>query len=201
MKSLIFYTLFLIFIFPEVHAQKFEGGIMLGLVGSQVAGDQYSGYNKAGINAGGWISLATGKRSKLQLELCYLQKGSRENPDYEKNKLDRYLMQLGYVALPVLYRYQYNDLLSFESGLALNFLIHNRERFNGYETVESPFSRSNLAFLAGLSVRINDRLRINLRTDNSLFSIRKNRVTGDVWRFWGHGQFSDALVFTAYYKL
>lgn len=201
MKSLIVFFSLLLFIFPEIRAQKFEGGVMTGLVGSQVAGDMYSGYNKAGINAGGWVSLAIGKRSKLQMELCYMQKGSRENPDYEKNKMDAYLMRLGYVALPFLYRYQYNDLLSFETGLAMNFLIHNRERFNGYETVESPFSKSNLCFLAGLSVRINDRLRVNLRTDNSLFSIRKNRVTGDVWRLWGHGQFSDALVFSAYYKL
>lgn len=201
MKSLIVFFFLFLFISPGIRAQKFEGGVMAGLVGSQVAGDMYSGYNKAGINAGGWVSLATGKRSKLQMELCYLQKGSRENPDYEKDKLDAYLMRLGYVALPFLYRYQYNDLLSFESGLAMNFLIHNRERFNGYETVESPFSKSNLCFLAGLSVRISDRFRVNLRTDNSLFSIRKNRVTGDVWRFWGHGQFSDALVFSAYYKL
>ena len=185
----------------NLNAQKFEGGVMLGLVGSQVAGDQYSGYNKAGINAGGWISLNIGARSKMQMELGYIQKGSRENPDYEKDKLDAYLMRLGYINMPLLYRIQYNELLSFETGLSLNILIHSNEKFNGYQTVESPFSLTNLCFLAGLSVRINDNLRVNLRTDNSLFSLRKRRVTGDVWRFWDHGQFSDALVISAYYTL
>lgn len=183
------------------YAQKFEGGIVLGLVGSQVAGDQYSGYNKAGLNAGGWINLPLGEKSKLQMELTYIQKGSRENPDYEKNKMDSYLMRLGYVQLPLLYLYQYNDLIGFETGLGMNFLIHSNERFNGYETVESPFKRTNLCFMAGLSVRVTDLIRISLRTDNSLFSIRKNKVTGDVWRIWDHGQFSDALVLSAYYKL
>lgn len=185
----------------HLNAQKFEGGVMLGLVGSQVAGDLYSGYNKAGINAGGWISLSVGARSKLQMELGYIQKGSRENPDYEKNKFDSYLMRLGYVHMPFLYRIQYNELLSFEAGLSPNFLIHSNEKFNGYETVESPFSPINVCLLAGLSVRINDNLRINIRTDNSLFSLRKRTVTGDVWRLWDHGQFSDALVLSAYYKL
>lgn len=192
---------FLILISSGISAQKFEGGLQLGLVGSQVAGDTYSGYNKAGINAGGWVSLSVTPKSKFQLELVYIQKGCRENPDYEKNKLDAYLMQLGYTALPVLYRYQYSDFLSFEAGLSLNVLIHQREVFNGGEYPGSPFSATNVCLLAGLSGKINNRLRINLRTDNSLNSIRRNRVTGDVWRLWGHGQFSDALVISAYYKL
>lgn len=183
------------------YAQKFEGGIVLGLVGSQVAGDQLSGYKKAGLNVGGWINLPIGEKSKLQMELTYIQKGSRENPDYEKGKFDSYLMRLGYVQLPVVYLYQYNNLIGFEAGLGMNFLIHSNEKFNGYETIESPFSTTNLCFLAGISFRVTDLIRISLRTDNSLFSIRKNRVTGDVWRFWDYGQFSDALVLSAYYKL
>lgn len=184
-----------------VSGQKFEGGLQLGLVGSQVAGDTYSGYNKAGINAGGWVNFSVAPKSKFQMELVYIQKGSRENPNYEKNKMDAYLMQLGYAALPVLYRHQYSDFLSFEAGLSLNVLIHQRETFNGYETIDSPFSATNVCLLAGLSAKVNERLRINIRTDNSLNSIRRNRVTGDVWRLRGHGQFSDALVITAYYKL
>ncbi|MCD6659724.1 MAG: PorT family protein [Lentimicrobium sp.] len=184
-----------------VSSQKFEGGLQLGLVGSQVAGDTYSGYNKAGINAGGWVSFSVAPKSKFQMELVYIQKGSRENPNYEKNKMDAYLMQLGYAALPVLYRYQYSDFLSFEAGLSLNVLIHQREVFNGGVFTGSPFSTMNICLLAGLSGKVNERLRINIRTDNSLSSIRRNRVTGDVWRLWGHGQFSDALVITAYYKL
>ena len=183
------------------YAQKFEGGVVLGLVGSQVAGDQLAGYKKAGLNAGGWINLPIGEKSKLQMELTYIQKGSRENPDYEKNKMDSYLMRLGYVQLPLIYLYQYNNFLGFEAGLGMNFLIHSNEKFNGYETIESPFKQTNLCFTGGISFRITDLIRISLRTDNSLFSIRKNRVSGDVWRFWSYGQYSDALVLSAYYKL
>ncbi|PKO98542.1 MAG: hypothetical protein CVU14_08220 [Bacteroidetes bacterium HGW-Bacteroidetes-9] len=189
-----------VFSFTSI-AQKFDGGVMLGLVGSQVAGDLYGGFNKAGVNAGGWTSLSVSPKSEFRMELAYIQKGSRENPDPERDRYDTYIMRLGYIELPFLYRYIYNERFEFETGLGFNFLIHQGESFNGYETTESPFKGQNLCFLAGISFSLNDNVRIGFRTDNSLFSIRKNRVTGDVWRFWDHGQFSDALVLSAYYRL
>jgi len=197
----IFIVLIVSLVYGFAQAQKFTGGIKLGLVGSQVAGDLYGGYNKAGINAGGWIGLPVSPKSLIQMELAYIQKGSRENPNQEKGKLDSYLMQLGYIELPFLYRYKYNPKIEFEGGLSMNFLLHHNEEVNGYKQDKNPFKKQNLCFLAGLSYGINEKLRINIRTDNSLFSLRKIRVTGDVWRFWGHGQFSDALVIGAYYNL
>jgi hypothetical protein len=201
MKVFYLFLPVLLFLAVGLHAQQFSGGVRAGLVGSQVAGDTYSGYHKAGINPGVWVSLATGKRSSVQMELGYIQKGSRENPDFERNRFDTYIMRLGYIELPFLYRINYNELLGFEAGLAMNFLIHQRETFNGGETTGSPFRGQNLCFAGGMSIRLNERIRFNVRTDNSLFSIRKNRVSGDVWRFWGYGQFSDALILSAYYTL
>lgn len=196
-------VLFILFFIFSVtaNAQQFNGGVMLGLVGSQVAGDLYSGYNKAGISAGGWVSLAISPKSTLQMELAYLQKGSRENPDQEKDRFDTYIMRLGYIEMPFLYRIKYNTLIEFEGGLGLNFLIHSRETFNGFELTDRSFTGNNLCMILGLSVNVNEHLKINIRTNNSLFSIRKDRVSGDVWRLWDHGQFSDALVLSAYYRL
>ena len=188
------------FIGSAVYGQSFSGGVHAGLVGSQVAGDLFSGYNKAGISAGGYVGLQISPNSVIQMELSYIQKGSRENPNYEKEKFDSYIMRLGYVELPFLYRMIYNDRLNFETGLGMNFLLHHYERYNS-EELFSPFAKSNLCFILGLSYNINDRMRVNLRTNNSLFSIRTERVNGDVWRFFDHGQYSDALVFSLYYEL
>jgi hypothetical protein len=135
------------------------------------------------------------------MELAYIQKGSRENQDLDHGIDTTYIMRLGYVELPLLYRYIYNERFELEAGLGINFLIHNNETVNGYEITDRPFSKQNICFLAGIAFSINERLKVNLRTDNSLFSIREDRVNGDVWRFWGYGQFSDALVLSAYYKL
>lgn len=183
-----------------VYSQSFSGGIHAGLVGSQVAGDLFSGYNKAGISAGGYVGLLISPNSVLQMELSYIQKGSRENPNYEKEKFDSYIMKLGYVELPFLYRMIYNERLNFETGLSMNFLLHHYERYNS-EELFSPFAKSNLCFILGLSYNLNERIRVNLRTNNSILSIRTERVNGDVWRFFDHGQYSDALVFSLYYEL
>lgn len=197
---MILLALFILVPWTIGYGQSFKGGVHAGLVGSQVAGDLFSGYNKAGASAGGWVSMQISSRGELQMELSYLQKGSRENPDYDKGKFDSYLMRLGYVELPFLYRMIYSNKLNFETGLGLNFLLHHSERFNEEELV-NKFANQNLCFILGLSYNINDRLRANFRTNNSLLSIRKDKVTGDVWRLWGYGQFSDALILSLYYQL
>ncbi len=182
-------------------AQNFMGGVHAGLVGSQVAGDRFSGYNKAGITAGGWVSLQLSTHSVIQMELSYIQKGSRENPDYENERFDAYLMRTGYIELPILYRLLYSNKLNFEAGLAMNVLVQHYEQFNYEELNENPFERINPAILLGLSYNINERLRANIRTNNSLISIRNERVNGDVWRFVDYGQYHDALVLSLYYQL
>ncbi|MFH1122000.1 MAG: outer membrane beta-barrel protein [Bacteroidota bacterium] len=201
MMKKIFFLLLILSFTCFSSAQKFEGGVLLGLVGSQVAGDLRAGYDKAGLNTGGWVSLKIRPKSVLHMELVYVQKGSRENQNWDKGIEHTGIMRLGYVELPMLYRYLYNDRFELETGLGLNFLVHHAETFDGNVTTDSQFRSQNLCFLAGISVNINERLRINFRTDNSVFSIRKNKVSGDVWRFWSYGQFSDALILSAYYKL
>ncbi len=191
----------LFFFVSNASAQSFNGGVNLGLVGSQVAGDLFSGYNKAGITGGAWVSLKTAIHTEFQMELNYIQKGSRENPDYEKDRMNFYLMRLGYIELPILYRKIYNEKLNFEAGPAMDFLIHHYERYNSEELDGVPFTKSNLCLIIGLSYNINERIRANFRTNNSILSIRTERVDGDVWRFFEHGQYNDALVLSLYYKL
>lgn len=203
MKPVIRCSLFILFCCtfssPLCHAQIFKGGVHAGLVGSQVAGDLFSGYNKAGISAGGWVSLQFSVHHELQMELSYIQKGSRENPDYEKDKMDSYLMRLGYVELPLVYRLIYSNKLNFETGLAMDFLIHSSEEYNGDE-LDAPFDKSNLCCILGLTYNLTDKIKVGLRTNNSIFSIRKDRVNGDVWRFFEHGQYNDALILGCYFR-
>ncbi len=186
--------------FGVLKGQSFKGGVLVGLVGSQVAGDRYSGYNKAGLTGGGWVNLTANPNTQYQMELTYIQKGSRENPDYEKEKYDFYRMQLGYVELALLYRMLYSEKLNFEIGPAMDFLLHHHEKFNN-EELFSPFAKRNLCLILGLSYRIGEKTIVNFRTNNSILTIRTQRVNGDVWRFFDHGQFNDALVFSLYYEL
>ena len=194
--------LVLILLLNTADAQKFEGGVMAGLCASQVAGDTYSGYNKAGVLAGGYVSLHISDRNAMRLELDYIQKGSHKNSNPDIEDYDTYDMRLGYIEMPLLFRRNYGQKILVEAGPAMSFLVHSYEAINKAKIEGgTPFKKQNLSIIAGVSYLLNEKISFGIRTDNSLFSIRDKRVTGDIWRFWGYGQFNDVLVLNLSYKL
>ena len=63
----------------SLHAQRFNAGVMLGGDVSQVDGDTYEGYHKVGFLGGAYVLLQVSPHSSFQMELEYIQKGSRRN--------------------------------------------------------------------------------------------------------------------------
>lgn len=186
-------------------AQGFKGGVTLGLVGSQVEGDTYFGFNKAGIFAGGWVNYDATKHSALQMELTYFQKGSRHNPNYEKNPADfPYLFRADYIEMPFLYQYKTGRFI-IETGPSMGVLIHYYEEsdqliISDKENANRP-TLLTLQINLGMNFVVSDRLSAGLRIHSSMLNIRQNNVTGDSWRLFGYGQFHDALVIAAFYRL
>lgn len=184
-----------------VKAQQFSGGIAAGVVGSQVAGDTYSGFDKAGIYAGGWVNLPVKERTAWQMQLDYIQKGSRRNPDPKSTDPTYYIMRLGYVELTFLYQYKLRSGLIIEGGPAFSFLLHHFEE-RDYQTVgDYPFRLFNSNITLGIAYPVSDRFIAHFRTDNSLQSIRTQPSNGNVWRLFEYGQFNDCLVLSLAYKL
>ena len=185
-------------------AQGFKGGVTLGLAGSQVAGDTYSGYNKAGIFGGGWVRYDISKHSGLQMELTYFQKGSRHNPDYEKNPADfPYLLRMDYIEIPLLYQYKVSRFI-IEAGPSMGVAVHYYEESDGLiisntEAANKP-KRLTLQFNLGLQFVITEKFSAGIRTNNSLLNVRQENVSGDVWRLFDYGQYHDVLVIAAYYR-
>lgn len=211
-KFKIFVLIFLLTGLTEVvTAQNFHGGVAAGLVGSQVAGDTYSGYNKAGIFAGGYVGWEFTKHSGIQLELEYFQKGSRKNPDPDKNDYSSLIFRLNYVELPVLYQYRIKWFI-IEGGPSAGFLMGYYEEadqqiISDEEGYNKP-ARITLQINLGIRVFFSDHWGFDFRTNNSLLNIRtENRggikpgEGGDVWRLWGYGQFNDALVLSVFYQI
>ncbi len=188
-----FLTSILFSVLTFAGAQEFEGGVHLGLVASQVQGDNYAGYNKAGLYLGGYVSLQLSKRSIVQMELDYIQKGSREIPG--ENEIDTYKLNIHYVELPFLYQYVINDKFSAEAGLALGVFISKTEEFNYQEQIsEEDFNRFTLSGIVGLYYHINERWRVNIRTNNSILPIRPNIAGLELThRLFDEGQYSDLL--------
>jgi len=182
-------------------AQQFQGGVAAGLVGSQVAGDTYSGFHKPGAYVGFWVRLATNERSSFQTEISYFQKGSRHNPDEEKQDFTFYLMRLGYIEMPFLYQYHLKNKITLEVGPSFSFLLHKHEELDYQEVSYGDFAVFNPSFMAGIGYPVTEKLSAHFRMNSSLLSIRKDEVNGAVYRIFDHGQYNDCILFFLSYRL
>lgn len=184
-------------------AQQFNGGVMAGLASSQVAGDTYTGFKQPGLFFGGFVNLNVSLRSSFQMELEFFQKGSKKNPEPEKNDYDDYHFRANYVELPILYQFTFVDWFKMEIGPSAGFLISANEDMNGEKISENydwnKPAGVTLQINVGMYVDLFNNFSLNFRTNNSLFNIRSQKRTGDVRRFWGYGQYHDSLVLSLFY--
>lgn len=197
------YTVIFLLLFSTLTsvAQKFQGGVAAGLVGSQVAGDMYSGFNKPGAYAAIWVSLAVNERSSFQTEISYFQKGSRHNPDDKNQDYTFYLMRLGYIEMPFLYQYHFKNKLTIEAGPSFSFLLHSYEELDYQPVTYGKFNLFNPSFMAGIGYPITGKISAHFRMNSSILSIRTDLVSGSRYRLFDHGQYNDCILFFLSYKL
>jgi hypothetical protein len=179
-------------------AQTFEGGLSAGLVASQVSGDKSGGYNKPGIFFGPYASFALKEQLRFQMEIIYIQKGSRENPS-EDNGYYSYRSKLNYIEVPFMLRYIQSNMFDFEVGLAYSALISSYEELDDIEVNERPFFTHNSSLIIGFYYKLNDRLSASFRTSNSITPIRKH-LSGQTYRL-NFGQTNNLLSMGVFYKL
>lgn len=198
MRKFILITISVFFI-SVLNGQDFKGGINLALVGSQVAGDCCSGYHKAGIKVGGYVSYPINRDAMISMELNYVQKGSRQTPT-EDNDFQSYKLNLHYAELPFLFQYRIIEQLTAEGGLAYGYFIGKKEEANFQDAVAGkPFNRHNLNFLIGFYYNVTERFRLNLRSNNSILPIRPH--TSGATRLFNQGQYSDAICLGVQFEL
>ena len=182
----------LLLCFPTLlFGQGFGGGIYGGISTSQVSGDGIGGFNKIGGWAGAFTDYRFTPRSTLQLELSFIQKGSRQAPTV-KNDGILYVHNQNILEIPVLYRWYGIKNMSIELGLQAGIFLSTIERGNVV-----PTTRNNPAFIpaemsgaAGLSYYFwKSKIEVNMRYSNSLFTLKTrdwwmNHVFAFSVRFW-----------------
>jgi len=192
----LFVLFFLLTVRPSVHAQRFNGGIMIGGDASQVDGDTYDGYHKFGYLGGAFVSLRITPHSSFQMELEYIQKGSKRN-DSTVTGGNTYLLRIHYMEIPFLYQYTFKKRFYFEAGPAADVTIGSLELLNDVTPPSTvPLRPVTLTGIFGFGASVTSHLRLNLRYNYSLMSIRNGTANGYRKIFFEVGQYNNLFSFS-----
>ncbi len=194
-KRFIIQCFFLIPVF--LMGQEFNGGLIGGLSATEISGDRLHGPNKAGIYAGAFVNRYITEKSALQMELNFIQKGSRLNPD-TANNFEQYLLRLSYAELFLHYKYDFHPMFTLEAGPSLGVLISSYEEAD-FMILDRPFKWHDLSLNVGLFYHFHERWSFNIRYSNSVLAVRPHTF-GQTYR-WNRGQYNEVLSFTFHYKL
>lgn len=155
----------------KASAQRFQGGILVGMNASQIDGDTWVGFFKGGILAGAFVNTDLQDKFGAQLEIKYSPKGSApgsKHPNYPAK------IRLNYIDVPIMGTYEAAKNLKLEGGLSFNYL-YKAQYFDGawfeWDEGEGPNSFET-AILFGINYRFFQRFDLNLRWNYSLFPVR-----------------------------
>jgi len=185
------------------YSQRFEGGLLGGLNGSQVDGDAYNGYHKAGIVLGGYAQTNLSRTVFAAMELKFAQKGSRNVDSLATNGQIKYIMRLNYAEMPVYLGIRTSEKISFLAGLSAGYLIRGNE-FNDYGKFpvedQHPFNPIDVEAMMGFRFQITKRLFVDVRGAYSVMPIRQ-KIQDVVLYYWRDNQFNNVLTTMVLYRL
>lgn len=159
----------------------FYAGVAIGINASQIDGDNFSGFHKAGLNAGiiSYIKL----KPKLygNIELLYSAKGARDVKEYNSPQVGTvpviYTAKLNYVEIPLLLHYQAQDRIHAGVGLSYSRLFSAKEAIdevipNSINRREPNFKQEDINLLLSIAYQLSGNLFARARYQYSLTTIR-----------------------------
>jgi hypothetical protein len=203
LKILVF--LFLLGCSVSIQAQYFKGGLLIGMTGSQMDGDNMAGYNKIGFTGGMFVRSEFSYKWGMQAELKFVMKGAASSlVNNSVNSLDNNgaisRLTLYYYELPILLTYRASKKIEFEGGLAFAYLGGaSIDKGYGAEDLSYPINKNDYSFIAGISYLINEKFSINSKFSYSLRPV--SHQVGNM-TIWGtYGQYNHLLELALYYKI
>lgn len=177
---------------------RFKAGLKLGISTTQVHGDTYTGFDKAGLAGGAFVTAKINEKWSASFEMLYVQKGSKHNANPEAGDFTFYLMKLEYLEVPILFQYHLKKF-TFELGPGIGYLIRSQEfDFYGPFPPAAPFQKYEASASIGVSYTFFKRLGINWRYTNSILPIRVFSNPA-VAATYNPGQRNNVLAFTLNY--
>lgn len=161
--------------------RTFYGGLIVGANFTQVDGDNYAGYHRVGINAGGIVYTKFDQHLAASIEILYSQKGSHGHFDQENvnhNNVSGYNLRLNYAEVPLQLCYFDKRKSHFGAGISIARLVSVKEEgnVNGVPATDFdkyPVKKMDYNFIIGGNLHLWQGLFFNARFQYSLVPIRK----------------------------
>jgi len=183
-------------------AQTFKSGVIAGFNVSQISGDDLGGYDKPGPVIGMFLNKEVKEKLQVEMQMIYIQKGSRKYPDVKNGDNTRYSLNLNYIEVPIIVKYKFKKIFlvgGISNGVMFKQYVGNEYgAYPANTTATQPFHKWELSYNLGLSYPIGKNFEIEGKINHSLLPVRTNRPYELHWV--DRGQFNDLLVWVLKYK-
>jgi hypothetical protein len=129
-----FAILFLLCTLASAAQREFRGGIYAGPLVSQMSGDGMGGWNKLGINFGGFVAVPMGSKLAFNAGLGFINKGSEKPADPNNGDNTVFIYRINYIEAPLLLEFQIGDMLRLKAGATAALLIKQKTWDNSTST-------------------------------------------------------------------
>lgn len=168
---------------PDKNGQDkiFYGALVAGINASQIDGDTYSGFHKAGLNAGLAAFVKLNPKLIASLELLYSQKGARNVSVIETVNTGTtpiiYTAKLNYAEIPLMLNYAVADKIHFGLGASYSRLVSDKEFMDSYTSsainnLQNTFRKQDFNYLAAVSYQLYENIFVRARYQYSMMTIR-----------------------------
>lgn len=182
----------------------FTGKLILGINGTQIDGDDLSGFNKPGLLAGGALNIGLGSKSGLQLELLYTQRGSQPSKQ-ERAGYGQIVWNVQYISIPVFFNYELVDKFYLKLGLSFNPLLRSSRKYGSADPIinTADFRSLDVSTFFGVAYQFTPEWEVSFRHSYSIFPINHvalNEIRG-IQRFASGDAYHNVLSFYVSYIL
>lgn len=183
--------------------RTFYGGVILGTNFTQVDGDNYRGYKKVGLNAGGIVYVKLAEKLAGSIEILYVQKGTRGHQVQESGihgvYIKKYVSSLNYAEVPIQLNYYARRQSHFGGGFLFAHLTTSSEVLETntgiIDTKDYPFRKIDINFILTGNLHLYKGLFLNARFQYSILPVRTKIVNG----FGRPEQFNNVLALRLMY--
>lgn len=191
----------LLSILPRLgHAQYFAAGPCVGIAATQVDGDTYGGYHKAGPIAGLWVEYRNESAWSTMAKFRYIQKGCFAKGEMQGST--QYKLRLNYIELPLLAIYKLKPRLNLCMGLSGGYLASRREYNIGGEIPHEhavKLRHYEIAAMGGASFCFTERIRAEAIFSYSVTRLVSTPLPAIHWRSFG--PFNNVVELSLLYEL